>query len=131
MYKFTVPGRPVPAQRMTRKGKWNERSRRSLDYQAQVAWEAKAARVQGLKGALTVSIDFYFADKRHGDIDNHIKAILDGLQYGRAFENDKQIMRVEAEIFYDDEERAEICISSDTILIEAYKVGKAILDADR
>lgn len=106
--EIVVPGRPVPARRMTQGTKWSERSRRSLDYQEQVAWTARAARVQDLKGDLSISIDFYFADKRHGDIDNHIKAILDGLQYGGAFKNDRQVKRVEAEIFYEDEERAEI-----------------------
>ena len=35
--ELTIPGRPVPAQRMTRKTKWTKRARRSLEYQESVA----------------------------------------------------------------------------------------------
>lgn len=108
---FTVPGRPVPAQRMTQKTKWTRRSRRSLEYQEKIAWEWKAvARAVTLKGPLKLTAKFFFKDKRHGDLSNLIKAVEDGLQYGGAFENDKQILRYgkDTGIYYDDEERAEI-----------------------
>ena len=107
--KFTVPGRPVPAQRMTQKSKWSKRARKSLDYQEQVGWEWKAVvgKVR-LEGDLAASINFFFDDNRHGDIDNLIKSVVDGLQYANAFDNDKQVKKVSAEIFYDEEERAEV-----------------------
>jgi crossover junction endodeoxyribonuclease RusA len=107
-----IPGHPVPAQRMTQKSKWSKRAQRSLGYQKQIAWEWKA--VAGhikLEGPLKLTCWFYFRSKIHGDLSNLIKAVEDGLQYGRAFNNDKQIIRYgESGIKYDDDERAEIII---------------------
>lgn len=111
--ELTIPGRPVPAQRMTRKTKWTKRARRSLEYQESVAWEWKAvAKGLKLEGSLKLTVKFYFKDRRHGDLSNLVKAIEDGLQYGQAFDNDKQIIRYGegTGIYYDDEERAEIII---------------------
>ena len=110
--ELTIPGRPVPAQRMTRKTKWTKRARRSLEYQESVAWEWKAAGGRKLEGPLKLTCKFFFKDKRHGDLSNLIKAVEDGLQYGQAFNNDKQIIRYGGEtgIYYDDDERAEIVI---------------------
>src|SRR5690554_336953 len=109
---ITIPGRPVPAQRMTQKSKWSDRAQRSLDYQKQVAWEWKAAaKALKLERPLKLTAKFYFKDKRHGDLSNLVKAIEDGLQYGQAFDNDKQIVRYgESGIYFDDDERAEIVI---------------------
>ena len=36
---LTIPGRPIPAQRMTQKTKWTDRAQKSLNYQEMVAWE--------------------------------------------------------------------------------------------
>ena len=112
-YKLVIPGRPVPAQRMTRKTKWTDRAQKSLNYQREIAWEWKAV-ANGLKleGPLKLTAKFYFKDRRHGDLSNLVKAIEDGLQYGQAFDNDKQIIRYGegTGIYYDDEERAEIII---------------------
>ena len=50
--------------------------------------------VQGAKkatGRLKVSIDAYAPDKRRRDLDNHLKALLDALEHGGAYENDSQI----------------------------------------
>ncbi|NPV52183.1 MAG: RusA family crossover junction endodeoxyribonuclease [Firmicutes bacterium] len=109
-YSFIVPGRAVPAQRMTKKSKWSKRSRRSLDYQKRVAWAAKAAQVPRMEGDVRLTVRFYFQNKKHGDLSNLIKAIEDGLQYARVFDNDKQV-RWYGEttgVYYDGEERAEV-----------------------
>ena len=110
--ELTIPGRPVPAQRMTRKTKWTKRARRSLEYQESVAWEWKTVGKRKLEGPLKLTCKFFFKDRRHGDLSNLIKAVEDGLQYGQAFNNDKQIVRYGGEtgIYYDDDERAEIVI---------------------
>ena len=80
---LTIPGRPVPAQRMTQKTKWTKRARKSLDYQEEVSWGWKAiSKGRKFKGDIKLSAKFYFNDKRHGDLSNLIKAIEDGLQYG-------------------------------------------------
>jgi len=84
---------------------------RSLGYQKLVADEwGIAANALKLEGPLKLTAKFYFKDKRHGDLDNIVKAILDGLQYGNAFDNDKQVLSITAEIKYDDDERTEIMI---------------------
>jgi len=110
MISFTVPGRPVPAQRMTKRSKWIGRARKSLNYQTKVAWCAKAAGAKELKGDLCLTVRFYFRDKRHGDLSNLIKAIEDGLQYGQVMENDRQIKQYGqgTGIYFDKDERAEV-----------------------
>lgn len=109
---ITVPSRPVPAQRMTRKSKWTKRSKESLAYQKEIAWEWRVAAMHiKLEGPLKLTCQFYFKDKKHGDLSNLIKAVEDGLQYGNAFDNDKQIVRYgESGIHFESNERAEIII---------------------
>lgn len=114
-YSFIVPGRAVPAQRMTRKSKWTKRSKKSLEYQESVAWEAKAAKIPVLEGPVQLTARFYFRNKVHGDLSNCIKAVEDGLQYGGIVKNDKQIIRYgeTTGIYYaDGDERAEIEIET-------------------
>lgn len=109
---ITIPGHPVPAKRMTQKTKWSKEAQKGLAYQKQVAqeWKSVAGYVK-LKGDLKLTCEFYFKNRKHGDLSNLIKAVEDGLQYGRAFDNDKQILRYgECGIYYDDNERAEIVI---------------------
>lgn len=107
--RFSVPGRPVPAKRMTRRGKWSPRARAGLDYQAAVAWAAKAAHRGALDGELELSVRFVFSDRRHGDLSNLVKAVEDGVQYSGIIANDKQIVRYgRCEIVYGDEPRADV-----------------------
>ena len=116
-YAFTVPGRAVPAQRMTQGTKWSKRARRSLEYQERVAWAAKAARVPRMKGNVQLTVRFYFRNRKHGDLSNLIKAIEDGLQYGRVLDNDKQVLRYgeTTGIYYTDgEEHAEVEVTEVT-----------------
>ena len=111
-FGFVVAGRPVPAQRMTQKSKWTKRAKKSLAYQRDIAWMWKrASNGEKLKGDLKLSCEFYFNDKRHGDLSNLVKAVEDGLQYANAFDNDKQIKRYgKTGIFFDDEPRVVIRI---------------------
>lgn len=110
-YKLTVPGRPVPAVRMTQRSKYkSEQAMRYLDYKNTVGWVALAAGVKVIKGPVKLTTIFYFANKKLPDLDNLIKAISDGLN-GLAWEDDRQVVRIEAERRQDKEERAEIEIS--------------------
>lgn len=108
-YVIIIPGRPVPAARMTRGTKWNKRSKRSLAYQEQVAWAARTAGIPRIKENVQLTVRFFFKDKRHGDLSNLIKSVEDGLQYAGIF-NDKQILRYgdTTGIYYGTNERTEI-----------------------
>lgn len=90
---IVVPGRPVPAARMTRKTKWTARAKRSLAYQEAVAWAAKAAGAPVIRGPLCLTARIYLASKKRGDLSNYIKAIEDGLQYAGVVPDDKNVVR--------------------------------------
>lgn len=109
--RFIVPGRPVPAVRMTRKGKFvKKRAQQYLDYKGKVGWAAKAAGIRPIKGNVCIYITVYLSGGIHGDWDNYGKAICDGLN-GIAFEDDRQVIegRVRKVLgVKKNEERAEI-----------------------
>ncbi|MGB9660694.1 MAG: RusA family crossover junction endodeoxyribonuclease [Moorellaceae bacterium] len=117
MITFTVPGRPVPAQRMTRRTKWTDRAQRSLAYQQLVAWSARQAKVPEFVGEVVLTARFYVKGRRHGDLSNLVKSIEDGLQYAGVIRNDKQVVRYGegTGIYYVStagEERAEISLQA-------------------
>lgn len=95
---FTVPGRPVPAVRMTFAGVRNPRhnKRRQLDtylaYKDAVGRAAKAAGATPLSGALSVRLWIYVSrrGRQRGDIDNLVKTILDGMR-GVTMADDSQV----------------------------------------
>ena len=116
--KIVVWVDPVPASRprVSRRGfayygKTYERFRR----EAKAALAAmKKPKGCPLSGPLLVKIAFYCRSPKKpsnvwpvGDIDNHIKSILDSLN-GWAWEDDVQIMRIEATKQYGREPRLEI-----------------------
>ena len=117
---FVVPGRPIPAARMTQRSKFaSARAKRALEFQQFVAWCARAAAAGPagpgpaalpLRGPVELTCRFFFRDGRHGDLSNLIKAIEDGLQYGSVIENDRQIIRYGAGtgIYFAEEERTEV-----------------------
>lgn len=107
---FTVPGRPIPAERMTQRSKFSDRAQRYLKYKALVGWRAKQAHIQMTNGPVTVAMLFYFSNNRLPDVDNLVKAILDGLNKV-AWKDDRQVARIEAERIMDTVERAEIVIT--------------------
>lgn len=81
-FTFTIPGCPVPWERVTPRGAGGRTltPKRTRDYESRVAVSAWAAGVW-LKGKpVRVIISCYFPDRRHRDLDNIAKAILDGLQ---------------------------------------------------
>ncbi len=94
MYKIVIPGRPVPAARMTQKTKWvSERAKRSLNYERTIAWYAKKECIPVLKKFILLTTRIYIQGKRHGDLSNYIKIVEDGLQYAGVIPNDKKIIR--------------------------------------
>lgn len=106
--EFTVPGRPVPAARMTRRGKWVSFSaQRYLAYKNEVAWYARLAAKEPLSGDLAVEIWAYCAGGRVGDADNLAKAILDGCN-GIVWYDDNQVVDLVVHRRHGKPQRAEI-----------------------
>lgn len=96
---FRVPGRPVPAVRMTQSSKWTDtQAQRYLAYKARVGWLAKEAGIVFVPKptGVSLSVDIWYAgdvmDKgnRKFDVDNVLKAIKDALN-GVAYHDDWQV----------------------------------------
>ena len=111
--KFTIPGRPVPAVRMTQRGKYvKKNAQRYLEYKTIVGWIARKAGVKCLKGKVGVDITIYLAGGLDGDWDNYGKSITDALNK-IAYKDDRQISDgrvVKVLGVTKSEERAEVCI---------------------
>lgn len=111
-YVLTVPGRPVPAVRMTQKGKFvKPEAARYLEYKEKVGWIARFGGIKKINGNIAVRCRFYVKGGHMPDIDNLLKSILDSLN-GIAWEDDRQIAMVFAERIIGTPERAEIEISN-------------------
>ncbi|MBY6277894.1 RusA family crossover junction endodeoxyribonuclease [Symbiobacterium thermophilum] len=120
-YRVVIPGRPVPAQRMTQRSKWSPRSQRSLAYQRLVAQVALAARLpRPLPWEYVDVLVWVFlrptkAGKlpgSRGDWDNYGKAVCDGLQYAGVLRNDRDVTDGATKVrpALDGEERAEVIL---------------------
>lgn len=86
-------------------GVFMTRPTRTRQYEARISEATAEQYPHGfpLSCELIVYINFYLQGRKHGDIDNLAKAILDGMQ-GVAFKNDKQIKGLHMELFFCNEE---------------------------
>lgn len=98
MIKFTVPGRPIPAVRMTQRSKWDEYAQRYLAYKREVAWFAKLAAKEPINGLIEARIRFYVYGRRRMDLDNLIKGILDSCNQ-ICYEDDRLVWKITADRF--------------------------------
>jgi Holliday junction resolvase RusA-like endonuclease len=100
---FVVPGAPVPkararvSVRKTKSGKTLVRAhtpKRTADYEMRVGMFARTARPRGwpTRCEYCVSFTAYIGEDR-GDIDNHLKSVLDGAQEV-LWDNDKSVRRL-------------------------------------
>lgn len=97
---YIFPLNPLPKMRMTQKSKWTPRAQKCLQYQRNVAQLANIFKMPIL-GCKYVTIQVLFVRfGRECDTDNLEKALLDGLQYGGVFENDKQVKIVMKQVNY-------------------------------
>ena len=105
---FTVPGAPVPFTRVLR-GSKQPRAERYRAYKTEVGYRAKLAGAEPLVGPIGVYVQISEPDPacRRYDIDNVLKAVIDGL-IGVAFVDDRQIVRAEVSIYQDREANARI-----------------------
>lgn len=114
MTRFTVPGRAVPAARMTQRSKFtSKQAERYLSYKNKVGWIAKQHKVKQLDGSVSVDVYVYLYKGRQGDADNYGKSITDALN-GIAYRDDVQVKRlvVEKRECGPSEERAEVVIEA-------------------
>lgn len=91
--KFTVPGRCVPAPRMTRFGRRSPRVMKYMEYREAVAWAAKSAGVKPIPKGQPVEVEITICMNQrgnYGDLDNYQKTILDALN-GIAWADDRQV----------------------------------------
>jgi len=69
-------------------------SKRGREFRQEVVailWEQK---VTPREGPLLVQVDAYPPDRRRRDLDNLLKALLDALEHGGAYEDDSQIVEL-------------------------------------
>jgi len=96
---IVIPGRPVPAVRMTQRGKFVRRqAQRYLAYREEMAWRLKQA-LEPIEGYATITVRIYLHARtetgfagQHGDLDNYLKAACDACQTAGLLKNDRQII---------------------------------------
>jgi len=108
--EFTIFGNPVPKQR-PRLGKGNRTftPKKTKDWEKTVAdYCGIATGGDGFECDVSVWIVFYRKDRVNVDLDNLIKAILDGMNK-IAYDDDKQVVEIHAWLKYDrDNPRVEV-----------------------
>ena len=101
--EFTVDGRPVPCPRprVTRNGGHTYNPPNYEAWRIKCGYIASAAMIgEPVTRDVSLTIRVRVPDRRHGDLDNYIKAVNDSIE-GIVFENDKQIRRIDAEMVID------------------------------
>lgn len=98
MIEFVIPGKAVPAVRMTQKSMYvNKYAKRYLNYKKQVAWIAKQhMQGQPIEGNVGVRITHYVHGNR-ADIDNLFKSVTDSLNK-IVYKDDRQVKKMESRI---------------------------------
>ncbi|WP_044639703.1 RusA family crossover junction endodeoxyribonuclease [Risungbinella massiliensis] len=113
MIQYEVPGRAVPAVRMTQKSKWtNPQAQRYLTYKRDAGWYARQATKAMLEGEIEVVIKVYLWRNLRSDADNLAKSLLDSAN-GICFKDDSQVMKLTVEkirVKKELEQRAEVTI---------------------
>lgn len=118
MIRIRIDGEPIPAARPRFSGKRAYQPKRNVEYRKQVQAAARLAMngAEPLKGEVVATVKLYRRYKTtvriYGDVDNHAKAIFDGLNQ-IVFADDAQITKCVVEKFTDKvQPRAEIEIES-------------------
>lgn len=91
--RFWVPGKPVVKQRPRLSHGHVYTPATTSAYEEFVGVCAKAAGAVPLDGDVAITIFVFVQSGRHGDIDNYVKAVLDGLN-GIAYRDDRQVVQI-------------------------------------
>jgi crossover junction endodeoxyribonuclease RusA len=104
MIKLTIPGKPVPAVRMTQRSMYaNKYAQRYLNYKKQVGWIAKQYyKDKPIESPIGVKLTHYIHGNR-ADIDNLFKGVTDGLNK-IIYKDDRLIKKMESRIIPCDKE---------------------------
>ena len=97
MVEFHLPYPPSVNHYWRRVGQRTLISRGGRAFRAAVCSLLAAQGVRPITGPLTVDVVIHPPDRRRRDIDNVQKALLDALQYGGAYADDSQIVRLAIE----------------------------------
>lgn len=118
MIKILIEGEPIPAARPRFSGRRAYQPKRNVEYRQIIQTSARQAMkgAEPMTGELSAVVKLYRKYKRaakiFGDVDNHLKALFDGLNQ-IAFVDDSQICRCVVEKFTDKERpRTEIEITT-------------------
>lgn len=113
---YTVSGKPMPKQRprLSQYGKaYTPKATR--EYERKVAIIAKDAVLSAGEWdtnlEYSVAITASFADRRHGDIDNILKAVLDAMN-GIVYNDDKQVRAMSISRLYGNQPELSVMICS-------------------
>lgn len=108
---FTVYGNPIPKARPRVTGHGTYTPQRVKDWQNCVAaTHRQTCEPVTLTGSIQLTLHFYRKDRRRVDLDNLIKAVMDGLT-GVAWADDSQICHIVASVQRDkDNPRVEVAI---------------------
>lgn len=117
MIRIVIEGDAIPAARPRFSGRRAYQPARNREYRELIQLSARLAMkgAEPISGEICAVVKVYRKYKRtariFGDVDNHLKALFDGMQ-GIVFCDDAQIVRCVVEKFTDkDRPRAEIEIS--------------------
>lgn len=119
-YRIEIPGRPVAKERarMARGQKpyTPPRTRAYEEHVAQACVVTRRERGRTLTYDLDVRIELHTKSALRGDLDNYAKSILDGLEKGQLFRNDKQIkqLSIQVAITPEHDEKAVVWVTETT-----------------
>lgn len=116
MVKIIIEADPVPGARPRFDGKHTYQPARNREYRHEVQLAATLTMRgrEPLRGPISVEVKLYRkykrTSRRYGDVDNHLKALFDGLN-GIAFVDDSQIVSCSVEKYKSTtDQRTEIII---------------------
>lgn len=118
MLKIVIEGEPIPAARPRFSGRRCYQPKRNREYRQRVIEACRRAMkdLAPMTSSLAAQVKLYRKYKRtariYGDVDNHLKALFDGLNAAQVFVDDSQIVSCVVEKYTDKTKpRAEIYLS--------------------